>query len=473
MQAADFQSRLFILKNNEVDEVETNNVEIKENKMGTMPIPKLVFSMAMPMVISMLIQALYNIVDSAFVGRYSSEALEAVSIAFAIQNLMIAVATGTGVGVNALLSRHLGEKNTRSANKTANTGIFLALMSYIVFAIIGLTVLEPFYKMQSDIPEVIEYGKQYLIIITVGGFGIFAEIIGERLLQATGKTIFSMITQGTGAIVNIVLDPILIFGLFGLPAMGVYGAALATVIGQCVAAVLAFVFNIKFNKEITINFKEVFKPDMNEIKKIYAVGIPSILMSSITSVLTVGFNLILKQFSEDAITVFGVYFKLNSFVFMPIFGLNNGIVPVLAYNYGARKPDRIKKTIKLAMACAIAYTVMGFAVFQIIPDKLLMIFNASESVLAIGVVALRVIAVSFLFAGFDIIGSTVFQAIGNPIHSLLMSVLRQLVIILPAAYLLSLLGTVDAVWWSYPIAEAISFVFCIVCMIKTLKKINM
>lgn len=453
--------------------MEANNVEIKENKMGTMPVPKLVFSMAMPMVISMLIQALYNIVDSAFVGRYSSEALEAVSIAFAIQNLMIAVATGTGVGVNALLSRHLGEKNTKSANKTANTGIFLAIMSYIVFAIIGLTALEPFYKMQSDIPEVIEYGKQYLIIITVGGFGIFAEIIGERLLQATGKTIFSMITQGTGAIVNIVLDPIMIFGMFGFPAMGVYGAALATVTGQCVAAVLAFVFNIKFNKEITINFKKVFKPDMNEIKKIYAVGIPSILMSSITSVLTVGFNLILKQFSEDAITVFGVYFKLNSFVFMPIFGLNNGIVPVLAYNYGARKPDRIKKTIKLAMTCAIVYTVIGFAVFQIIPDKLLMIFNASESVLAIGVVALRVIAVSFLFAGFDIIGGTVFQAIGNPIHSLLMSVLRQLVIILPAAYLLSLLGTVDAVWWSYPIAEAISFVFCLVCMKKTLKKINM
>ena len=443
-----------------------------ENKMGTMPIPKLVFNMAIPMVISMLIQALYNIVDSAFVGKYSSEALEAVSIAFAIQNLMIAVATGTGVGINAMLSRHLGEKKFDSANKTANTGVFLAFCSYVLFAVIGLTVIRPFYEMQSDIEAVINYGEQYLVIITVGGFGIFGEIVGERLLQATGKTFYSMLTQGAGAIVNIILDPILIFGYCGAPRMGVAGAALATVIGQCVAAVLALIFNIKVNKEITLSLKSIVKPSLSEIKRIYSIGVPSIIMTSITSILTVGMNLILKQFSEDAITVYGVYFKLNSFIFMPVFGLNNGLVPILAYNYGAGKHDRIRKTIKLGMASAVAYMLLGFAVFELIPDKLLAIFSAGDSLLAIGIVAFRIIAISFIFAGVDIIGGTVFQAIGNPIHSLLMSVMRQLVIILPTAYLLSLLGTVDAVWWSYPLAEIVAFVMCIIFMRKTLNKIK-
>lgn len=450
---------------------ETETVQ-QENKMGTMPIPKLVFNMAIPMVISMLIQALYNIVDSAFVGRHSADALEAVSIAFAIQNLMIAVATGTGVGMNAMLSRHLGEKKFDNANKTANTGIFLAFCSYIVFAVVGLTLIRPFYEMQSDIQAVVDYGEQYLMVITIGGFGLFGEIVGERLLQATGKTFYSMITQGTGAIVNIILDPILIFGYFGAPEMGVAGAALATVTGQCVAAVLAFVFNIKVNKEITLSLKSVVKPSLSEIKRIYAIGIPSIIMSSITSILTVGMNLILKKFSEDAITVYGVYFKLNSFVFMPVFGLNNGLVPILAYNYGAGKYDRIRKTIKLGITSAVVYMVLGFAVFELIPDKLLAIFSAGDSLVAIGVVAFRIIAISFIFAGVDIIGGTVFQAIGNPIHSLIMSVMRQLVIILPAAYLLSLLGTVDAVWWSYPLAEIVSFILCIIFMRKTLKKIK-
>lgn len=453
---------------------QTKDVEAvqPENKMGTMPIPKLVFNMAIPMVISMLIQALYNIVDSAFVGRYSSEALEAVSIAFAIQNLMIAVATGTGVGINAMLSRHLGEKKFNNANKTANTGIFLAFCSYIVFAVIGLTLIRPFYEMQSDIQAVIDYGEQYLMIITLCGFGFFGEIVGERLLQATGKTFYSMITQGAGAIVNIILDPILIFGYFGAPKMGVAGAALATVIGQCVAAVLAIIFNIKVNKEITLSFKSIVKPSLSEIKRIYAIGVPSIIMTSITSVLTVGMNLILKQFSEDAITVYGVYFKLNSFVFMPVFGLNNGLVPILAYNYGAGKYDRIRKAIKLGTTSAVLYMLLGFVIFELMPGKLLAIFSAGDSLLAIGVVAFRIIAISFLFAGVDIIGGTVFQAIGNPLHSLIMSVMRQLVIILPAAYLLSLLGTVDAVWWSYPLAEIVAFVLCIIFMSKTMKKIK-
>ncbi len=448
------------------------NEGIQENKMGVMPIPKLLFNMAIPMVVSMLMQALYNIVDSAFVGMYSTHALEAVSIAFPIQNLMIAFATGTGVGINALLSRHLGEKKFEEADITANTGLFLAICSYALFALMGLTIVRPFFSMQSDIAEVVNYGEDYLTIILLCGFGIFGEITNERLLQATGRTVYSMITQGTGAIINIILDPIMIFGYFGMPALGVKGAAIATVIGQCVAFALALIFNIKVNKEINIKVSKIFKPKLKEIAKIYEIGIPSIIMSSITSFLTVGMNLILKRFSEDAITVYGVYFKLNSFIFMPVFGLNNGMVPILSYNYGAKKPDRIKKTIKLGMSCAVIYMLVGLAVFELIPDKLLMIFSASENVMNIGVVALRIIGISFLFAGIGIVSSTVFQAIGNPLHSLLISVLRQLVIILPVAYLLSLTGSVNNVWWSYPIAEVVSFVLCVLFLRRTFRKLH-
>lgn len=445
---------------------------IQENKMGVMPVPKLLFNMAIPMVVSMLMQALYNIVDSAFVGMYSTHALEAVSIAFPIQNLMIAFATGTGVGINALLSRHLGEKKFEAADTTANTGLFLAICSYILFAILGLTIVRPFFSMQSDIAEVVNYGEEYLTVILLCGFGIFGEITNERLLQATGRTVYSMITQGTGAVLNIILDPIMIFGYCGMPALGVKGAAIATVIGQCVAFILALIFNIKVNKEVNIRISKIFKPQLQEIIKIYEIGIPSIIMTSITSFLTVGMNLILKKFSEDAITVFGVYFKLNSFVFMPVFGLNNGMVPILSYNYGAKKHDRIIKTVRLGMSCAVIYMLAGLAVFEIMPDKLLMIFSASENVMNIGVTALRIIALSFIFAGIGIVSSTVFQSIGNPLHSLLISVLRQLVIILPVAYLLSLTGFVSNVWWSYPIAEVASFILSVFFLRKTFKKLN-
>lgn len=445
---------------------------IQENKMGVMPVPKLLFNMAIPMVVSMLMQALYNIVDSAFVGMYSTHALEAVSIAFPIQNLMIAFATGTGVGINALLSRHLGEKKFEAADTTANTGLFLTICSYIFFAILGLTIVRPFFSMQSDIAEVVNYGEEYLTVILLCGFGIFGEITNERLLQATGRTVYSMITQGTGAVLNIILDPIMIFGYCGMPALGVKGAAIATVIGQCVAFILALIFNIKVNKEVNIRISKIFKPQLQEIIKIYEIGIPSIIMTSITSFLTVGMNLILKKFSEDAITVFGVYFKLNSFVFMPVFGLNNGMVPILSYNYGAKKHDRIIKTVRLGMSCAVIYMLAGLAVFEIMPDKLLMIFSASENVMNIGVTALRIIALSFIFAGIGIVSSTVFQSIGNPLHSLLISVLRQLVIILPVAYLLSLTGSVSNVWWSYPIAEVASFILSVFFLRKTFKKLN-
>ncbi len=445
---------------------------IQENKMGVMPVPKLLFNMAIPMVVSMLMQALYNIVDSAFVGMYSTHALEAVSIAFPIQNLMIAFATGTGVGINALLSRHLGEKKFEAADTTANTGLFLAICSYILFAILGLTIVRPFFSMQSDIAEVVNYGEEYLTVILLCGFGIFGEITNERLLQATGRTVYSMITQGTGAVLNIILDPIMIFGYCGMPALGVKGAAIATVIGQCVAFILALIFNIKVNKEVNIRISKIFKPQLQEIIKIYEIGIPSIIMTSITSFLTVGMNLILKKFSEDAITVFGVYFKVNSFVFMPVFGLNNGMVPILSYNYGAKKHDRIIKTVRLGMSCAVIYMLAGLAVFEIMPDKLLMIFSASENVMNIGVTALRIIGLSFIFAGIGIVSSTVFQSIGNPLHSLLISVLRQLVIILPVAYLLSLTGSVSNVWWSYPIAEVASFILSVFFLRKTFKKLN-
>ena len=445
---------------------------IQENKMGVMPVPKLLFNMAIPMVVSMLMQALYNNVDSAFVGMYSTHALEAVSIAFPIQNLMIAFATGTGVGINALLSRHLGEKKFEAADTTANTGLFLAICSYILFAILGLTIVRPFFSMQSDIAEVVNYGEEYLTVILLCGFGIFGEITNERLLQATGRTVYSMITQGTGAVLNIILDPIMIFGYCGMPALGVKGAAIATVIGQCVAFILALIFNIKVNKEVNIRISKIFKPQLQEIIKIYEIGIPSIIMTSITSFLTVGMNLILKKFSEDAITVFGVYFKLNSFVFMPVFGLNNGMVPILSYNYGAKKHDRIIKTVRLGMSCAVIYMLAGLAVFEIMPDKLLMIFSASENVMNIGVTALRIIALSFIFAGIGIVSSTVFQSIGNPLHSLLISVLRQIVIILPVAYLLSLTGSVSNVWWSYPIAEVASFILSVFFLRKTFKKLN-
>ena len=445
---------------------------IQENKMGVMPVPKLLFNMAIPMVVSMLMQALYNIVDSAFVGMYSTHALEAVSIAFPIQNLMIAFATGTGVGINALLSRHLGEKKFEAADTTANTGLFLAICSYILFAILGLTIVRPFFSMQSGIAEVVNYGEEYLTVILLCGFGIFGEITNERLLQATGRTVYSMITQGTGAVLNIILDPIMIFGYCGMPALGVKGAAIATVIGQCVAFILALIFNIKVNKEVNIRISKIFKPQLQEIIKIYEIGIPSIIMTSITSFLTVGMNLILKKFSEDAITVFGVYFKLNSFVFMPVFGLNNGMVPILSYNYGAKKHDRIIKTVRLGMSCAVIYMLAGLAVFEIMPDKLLMIFSASENVMNIGVTALRIIGLSFIFAGIGIVSSTVFQSIGNPLHSLLISVLRQLVIILPVAYLLSLTGSVSNVWWSYPIAEVASFILSVFFLRKTFKKLN-
>lgn len=436
-----------------------SNTVVKENKMGVMPIPKLLISMSLPMVLSMLIQALYNIVDSIFVAQLNEEALTAVSLAFPIQNLMIAVAAGTGVGINALLSRSLGERKQEQANMIAQNGIFLALVSCAIFAILGAVGSRFFFRIQTSDALIVEYGTQYLRIIMIASIGIFMQITFERLLQSTGKTIFNMITQGTGAIINIILDPILIFGWFGLPAMGVTGAAIATISGQIIAVLLAIFFNRKYNKEIDANMKG-FRPNAKTIGAIYKIGVPSIIMQSIGSVTTFAMNNILLMFSSTAATVFGVYFKLQSFVFMPVFGLTNGMIPIVAYNYGARNKKRIQDTLKLSIGIAVSIMAIGVIVFQTIPATLLRLFDASNLMIEIGVPALRTISWSFVFAGYAIVSSSVFQALGNGVYSLIISVARQLVVIIPVAFIFAKLFGLSMVWWSYPIAEIASVILC-------------
>lgn len=424
----------------------------RENKMGVMPVNKLLINMSLPMMISMLVQALYNIVDSIFVSHIDENALTAVSLAFPLQTLMIALGTGTGVGINALLSKSLGEKDFNRANKTAMNGIFSSGVCYVIFLLVGIFLTGPFYFSQTKDVQIMEYGKQYLTIICCCSFGMYTQFVAERLLQSTGKTFYTMITQGTGAVINIILDPIFIFGYFGVPRMGVAGAAIATVIGQIVAGIIAMMINVKKNTEIKMQFRG-FKPDMHIIAQIYQVGVPSIIMQAIGSVMTYGMNQILMAFTSTAAAVFGVYFKLQSFIFMPVFGLNNGMVPIIAYNYGAGKRDRLIKTIKLSIAYAVALMVLGFTVFQVFPAKLFSLFEASETMLAIGIPALRIISISFLLAGFSIICGSVFQALGNGVYSMLVSIARQLLVLLPVAYLLSLSGNVNYVWWAFPIAE--------------------
>ena len=430
-------------------------MEPKENKMGTMPIHKLLISMALPMIISMLVQAFYNVVDSIFVSRLSENALTAVSLAFPVQNLMIAVATGTGVGMNAILSRSLGEKNQERANRAGGNGLLLALLSAALFAVIGALLSRSYFLAQTDIPEIVEGGTQYMSICLIFSFGIFGEIMMERLLQATGRTIYTMVTQGVGAIINIIMDPILIFGYLGFPRMGVAGAAAATVIGQIAAMLLALLFNALVNKDIKISLKSL-RPDWRMIGHIYGIGFPSILMVAVGSLMNFCMNKILLGFTSTAAAVFGVYYKLQSFIFMPVFGLNNGMVPIVAYNYGAGKRDRITGTVKLGILYAMGMMLIGLVLFQTIPDIMLQLFNASPDMLAIGRTALRVISLSFVFAGFCIVCGTVFQALGRSIYSLIVSVARQLVVLLPVAFFLSLTGRLELVWWAFPIAEVMS-----------------
>ena len=429
----------------------------QENKMGTMPVRRLLISMSLPMIISMLVQALYNIVDSVFVSMINQAALTAVSMAFPIQNLLIEVSAGTCVGVNALLSRSLGEKNAKNANLAAANGLFLAFLSFLVFAVFGLFGARLFFESQTDNPVIIEYGVQYLQIVCIFSFGLFGEMMFERILQSTGQTFYCMITQGTGAIINIILDPILIFGLAGMPKMGIQGAAAATVFGQIVAMVLAGCLNHAKNKDVRISFKG-FRPHGRTISVIYQVGVPSIIMQSISSVMTFGLNKILITFSETAVAVFGVYFKLQSFIFMPIFGLNNGMIPIIAYNYGARNRKRIMETVRLSIGIAVGIMFIGLTVFQLMTPQLLMLFQADADMLSIGVPALRIISLSFLFAGYCIIVGSVFQAMGNGVYSLMVSVARQLVCILPLAYFFARTFGLHMVWYSIPLAEITSVV---------------
>lgn len=427
----------------------------QENKMGIMPIPKLLMGMSLPMMLSMMIQALYNVVDSVFVAQINENALTAVSLVFPVQNLMIAIAVGLCVGVNALLSRNLGEKDFDGANAAARNGIFLSLLCYLMFAVVSASLSDLFLRVQTSDVQIREYGTTYMRIISVCCIGVYMQLMMERLLQSTGRTFLTMITQSVGAVINLIMDPILIFGLLGFPKMGVAGAALATIFGQLVAMGLAMFMNVKWNPDVNINMKG-FRPDKKILGKILSVGIPTTVVQAIGSVMTFGFNKILLMFTPTATAVFGVYFKLNSFIFMPVFGLNNGMVPIIAYNYGARKKKRIVETIRLSVIAAVCLMVVGLIIFMTVPGLLLSMFNASEDMLAIGIPALRIICPSFLFAGYCIVIGSVFQALGNGVYSLWVSLARQLFVLLPSAYILAVTFGLDYVWWSYPIAEVAS-----------------
>ena len=439
----------------ENNRLQTSPVMERENIMGTMEINPLLVKLSVPMMISMLVQALYNVVDSVFVSWVSEEALTAVSLAFSLQNMMIAVGVGTGVGVNAMLSKSLGEKNQKRANATAENGIFLSACSFLVFLVIGITCIKPYFYAQTSDDAIALQGIRYLSVCCIFSLGLFTQTMGEKLLAATGRTQLSMISQLVGAVVNIILDPIFIFGYCGEALSGTTGAAVATVIGQFCGAGMTLYFNTRKNPDIQLDFKG-FRPSAKAIGRIYTVGLPSIAMQCVGSLMTFGMNLILMAFSSTAVAVFGVYFKLQSFVFMPIFGLNNGMVPIISYNYGARRPERVRKTIRLAVCYAEGIMVLGFCIFEFFPGQVLGLFSASQAMLTIGIPAMRIICLHFLLAGTSIVLSSVFQALGNGLFSLIVSVCRQLFVLLPAAWLLARTGNVNNVWWAFLIAEIVS-----------------
>ena len=438
---------------------------MKENKMGVMSVGKLLANMALPMIISMLVQALYNVVDSIYVSQISESAVTALSLAFPVQNMQIGFAVGIGVGVNSLLSKSLGERNQEAVNRTAGNGLVLMLIATVVFMIFGFFGVRPYYEIQSTVRETVEGGIAYTSICCIFVVGSFVQILCERLLQATGRTVLSMISQGVGAITNIILDPVFIFGWFGLPAMGVAGAAIATVIGQWVGAMTGIYFNMKKNPEVHLGLKYL-RPDKRIIGQILTVGVPSIIMNSVGSVMNFSMNQILQGFTETATGVFGIYFKLQSFFFMPLFGLNGATISIIAYNYGARKPDRIMKTLKLSVACALGLMIAGFAAFQLVPDLLLGMFNPSDAFLEIGRACLRTISFSFPLAAICISIGACFQALGNGIYMTIVSLARQMVVLLPVAYLMSLSGNVNLVWLAYPIAEIASSTLTILFFLR-------
>ena len=441
---------------------------LRENKMRTMPVGKLLFTMTLPLAMSMLVQALYNVVDSIYVSRVSESAVTALSLAFPIQNLQIGCATGVAVGMNSLLSKSLGEGNRERANQAAGNGIFLTAIMIVLFMLFGFFGAKPYYAMQSDVAETAEGGAAYTAICCIFTLGIFVEILGERLLQASGRTVYTLYTQGTGAVINILLDPLFIFGGFGIPPMGIAGAAVATVIGQWVAAIMAVIFNLKCNPDVHFALRYI-RPRMDIMRKILTVGVPSIIMMAIGSVMNFCMNQIFlgfRSYGETAAGVFGIYFKLQSFFLMPVFGLNNASVSIIAFNFGARQPGRITKTLKYAVGAAFVFLVLGFAVFQMIPELLLGIFEPSENFLAIGTSALRIVSTHFPLAAIGIALGASFQALGNGSYSTITSLSRQLIILVPAAYLLSLTGDVHAVWWSFPIAEVVSLILTLLLYLR-------
>jgi putative MATE family efflux protein len=442
---------------------------MSENKMGTMPVSKLIINISLPMVFSMFVQALYNIVDSIFVAQINEQALTAVSLAFPVQNLMTAVGIGTAVGVNALLSTRLGQNRQEEVDKSAINGLYLAVCNFIVFFILGLFIIRPYLRTQTSDTQIIEYGVQYLNVVVLGSFGLFVVVMLDRILQGTGLTFYTMISQLCGAVTNIVFDPILIFGLGPFPKLGMTGAAIATIFGQFISMFLSFGFNIKKNKEVHFHFRG-FRPDRHIIREIYTVGVPAILLNAITSLTTYLINLILGIFSTTAIAVYGVYFKLNSFLFMPLFGLNNGLVPIIAYNYGAENKRRIKKTIRTGLIYGIGIMVFGTIVFELFPKQLLRLFAASDEMLTIGVPALRIIALGFVGAAVAITLSSVFQAFSNAVYSMIVSFARQIIVLLPVAYLLGKTGKVYNVWWAFPIAEVASVSISLFMMARINRK---
>ncbi len=429
--------------------------ELQENKMGVMPIGKLLFNMALPMIISMIVQALYNVVDSIYVSQVSESAVTALSLAFPVQNMQIGFGLGIAVGVNSLLSKSLGEKNQEAANYAAGNGIFLVIIAVALFMLFGVFGARPYFEMQSTVEETVEGGIAYTSICCVLTLGCFAQMLGERLLQSSGRTVYTMISQSTGAVINIILDPIFIHGWLGLPAMGVAGAAIATVIGQWIAAGMCLFFNLRFNPDVQLGLKYI-RPRAQTLEPILAVGIPTLVMNSIGSVMNFGMNQIFQGFQETATGVFGIYYKLQSFFFMPLFGTNNATISIIAYNYGARKPERMTKTLRLALVTGLCFMLFGLTVFQLVPEALLGLFNPSDEFLRMGIKALRIVSIHFPIAAVGIMLGASFQALGNGIYSTIVSLCRQLLALLPAAYLLSLTGNVDNVWWSFPIAEVVS-----------------
>ena len=439
-----------------------------ENKMGTMPINKLIINMSLPLITSMFVQAFYNIVDSLFVARINEDALTAVSMSFPAQNLMISAGVGVGVGITALIARYLGAHDEKGITRVVHNGIFLGILNSILFALFGIFLAKFYFEFQKASGIIETYGIQYLSICSIFAISIIMEITFERMLIASGKTIYTMITQSTGAIINIIFDPIFIFGLFGFPKMGIVGAAVATIFGQTVAMFMALYFNVVKNHEVRISIKK-FAVDFKTIVNIYEIGFPSIVMQSAASFMIFQLNNLLASFSTTATAVLGVYFKLQSFVILPVFGLNNSVISIVSYNYGAGKIKRLLKTMKVANIYAFSIMLAGFVLCQILPSQILKIFDASDNMLAIGVPALRIISFSFLIAPFSIVSSGTFQALGKGTFSLIISLIRQLIVILPLSYLLSRIMGMKGVWIAFPIAEIVAGILTIIYLRKLYK----